>query len=184
MSFLRVSVGSVTVISPLELIRTKMQSEKQSYRELSAVIRSALHSQGWRSLWRGWGPTLLRDVPFSGQTLTAFTYFTFWSTWFINTRLKNTKTNVKLKVLNVNFNACFLNTNDIYTQIIYFKLLYMLSYVKKYKQCCPLIAKQKFGIRFFKILVFIENALNWSKVSANIFFNTSNKHCSFERSIH
>lgn len=72
MSFLRVSVGSATVISPLELIRTNMQSEKQSYRELSAVIRSALHSEGWRSLWRGWGPTLLRDVPFSGQTLTAF----------------------------------------------------------------------------------------------------------------
>uniref|UniRef100_A0A8C1MVR4 Mitochondrial glutathione transporter SLC25A40 n=2 Tax=Cyprinus carpio TaxID=7962 RepID=A0A8C1MVR4_CYPCA len=60
-------VGSVTVISPLELIRTKMQSEKQSYRELSAVIQSALHSEGWRSLWRGWGPTLLRDVPFSAM---------------------------------------------------------------------------------------------------------------------
>uniref|UniRef100_A0A8C1ZIA9 Mitochondrial glutathione transporter SLC25A40 n=1 Tax=Cyprinus carpio TaxID=7962 RepID=A0A8C1ZIA9_CYPCA len=60
-------VGSVTVISPLELIRTKMQSEKQSYRELSAVIKSALHSEGWRSLWRGWGPTLLRDVPFSAM---------------------------------------------------------------------------------------------------------------------
>lgn len=60
-------VGSATVISPLELIRTKMQAEKQSYRELSAVIRSALHSEGWRSLWRGWGPTLLRDVPFSAM---------------------------------------------------------------------------------------------------------------------
>uniref|UniRef100_A0A671M6P9 Mitochondrial glutathione transporter SLC25A40 n=1 Tax=Sinocyclocheilus anshuiensis TaxID=1608454 RepID=A0A671M6P9_9TELE len=60
-------VGSATVISPLELIRTKMQSEKQSYRELSAVIQSALHNQGWRSLWRGWGPTLLRDVPFSAM---------------------------------------------------------------------------------------------------------------------
>ncbi|KAK7146920.1 hypothetical protein R3I94_009684 [Phoxinus phoxinus] len=60
-------VGSATVISPLELIRTKMQAEKQSYRELSAVIRSSLHSEGWRSLWRGWGPTLLRDVPFSAM---------------------------------------------------------------------------------------------------------------------
>ncbi|XDV40765.1 hypothetical protein PO909_009773 [Leuciscus waleckii] len=60
-------VGSATVISPLELIRTKVQAEKQSYRELSAVIRSALHSEGWRSLWRGWGPTLLRDVPFSAM---------------------------------------------------------------------------------------------------------------------
>ncbi|XP_052473995.1 probable mitochondrial glutathione transporter SLC25A40 [Carassius gibelio] len=60
-------VGSATVISPLELVRTKMQSEKQSYQELSAVIRSALHNKGWRSLWRGWGPTLLRDVPFSAM---------------------------------------------------------------------------------------------------------------------
>lgn len=60
-------VGSVTVISPLELIRTKLQSEKQSYRELSACIRSAVEADGWRSLWRGWGPTLLRDVPFSAM---------------------------------------------------------------------------------------------------------------------
>lgn len=65
-----VSVGSVTVISPLELIRTKLQSEKQSYRQLSAVIRSSVHSEGLRSLWRGWGPTLLRDVPFSGDSYT------------------------------------------------------------------------------------------------------------------
>uniref|UniRef100_A0A4W4E869 Mitochondrial glutathione transporter SLC25A40 n=1 Tax=Electrophorus electricus TaxID=8005 RepID=A0A4W4E869_ELEEL len=47
-------VGSATLISPLELIRTKLQSERQSYRELSA-----------RRLLRGLGPTLLRDVPFS-----------------------------------------------------------------------------------------------------------------------
>uniref|UniRef100_A0A673N1M4 Solute carrier family 25 member 40 n=1 Tax=Sinocyclocheilus rhinocerous TaxID=307959 RepID=A0A673N1M4_9TELE len=67
-------VGSATVISPLELIRTKMQSEKQSYRELSAVIQSALHNQGWRSLWRGWGPTLLRDVPFSGYLAALHLY--------------------------------------------------------------------------------------------------------------
>ncbi|KAI7807151.1 probable mitochondrial glutathione transporter SLC25A40 isoform X1 [Triplophysa rosa] len=60
-------VGSVTVISPLELIRTKLQSEKQSYRQLSTVIRSSVHSEGLRSLWRGWGPMLLRDVPFSAM---------------------------------------------------------------------------------------------------------------------
>ncbi|XP_017308963.1 probable mitochondrial glutathione transporter SLC25A40 [Ictalurus punctatus] len=58
-------VGSATLISPLELIRTKLQSERQSYRELSAVIRSAVHNEGWLALWRGLGPTLLRDVPFS-----------------------------------------------------------------------------------------------------------------------
>ncbi|XP_026780572.2 probable mitochondrial glutathione transporter SLC25A40 isoform X3 [Pangasianodon hypophthalmus] len=60
-------VGSATLISPLELIRTKLQSERQSYRELSAVIRSAVHTEGWLALWRGLGPTLLRDVPFSAM---------------------------------------------------------------------------------------------------------------------
>ncbi|KAF3691924.1 Solute carrier family 25 member 40 [Channa argus] len=58
-------VGSATVISPLELIRTKLQYQKQSYRELTDCIRSAVQNEGWLSLWRGLGPTLLRDVPFS-----------------------------------------------------------------------------------------------------------------------
>lgn len=62
-----VSVGSATVISPLELIRTKLQSQKQSYRELTDCIRSAVETEGWRSLWRGLGPTLFRDVPFSAM---------------------------------------------------------------------------------------------------------------------
>lgn len=60
-------VGSATVISPLELIRTKLQSQKQSYGELTGIIRSAVASEGWLSLWRGLGPTLLRDVPFSAM---------------------------------------------------------------------------------------------------------------------
>ncbi|XP_060937023.1 probable mitochondrial glutathione transporter SLC25A40 [Limanda limanda] len=60
-------LGSATVISPLELIRTKLQSEKQSYGELTRLIRSAVQTEGWLSLWRGLGPTLLRDVPFSAM---------------------------------------------------------------------------------------------------------------------
>ncbi|XP_061101736.1 probable mitochondrial glutathione transporter SLC25A40 [Conger conger] len=60
-------VGSTTVISPLELIRTKMQSQKLSYRELRVCVNTAVQSEGWLSLWRGWGPTLLRDVPFSAM---------------------------------------------------------------------------------------------------------------------
>ncbi|KAL0197849.1 hypothetical protein M9458_006389, partial [Cirrhinus mrigala] len=43
---------------PLELVRTKMH-------ELMVCIRSAVAQDGWLSLWRGWGPTVLRDVPFS-----------------------------------------------------------------------------------------------------------------------
>lgn len=60
-------VGSATVISPLELIRTQLQAQKQSYGELTELIRSAVHTEGWLSLWRGLGPTLLRDVPFSAM---------------------------------------------------------------------------------------------------------------------
>lgn len=62
-----VSAGSASVISPLELIRTKLQAEKQSYRQVTECIRSAVQAEGWRSLWRGFGPTLLRDVPFSAM---------------------------------------------------------------------------------------------------------------------
>uniref|UniRef100_A0AAY4BQN0 Mitochondrial glutathione transporter SLC25A39 n=1 Tax=Denticeps clupeoides TaxID=299321 RepID=A0AAY4BQN0_9TELE len=58
-------LGAVTVISPLELVRTKLQSRQLSYQELSVCMRSAVAQGGWRSLWRGWGPTVLRDVPFS-----------------------------------------------------------------------------------------------------------------------
>ncbi|XP_053183528.1 probable mitochondrial glutathione transporter SLC25A40 isoform X2 [Scomber japonicus] len=60
-------VGAATVISPLELIRTKLQSQKLSYRELTNCIRSAVETEGWQSLWRALGPTLLRDVPFSAM---------------------------------------------------------------------------------------------------------------------
>nr|XP_057904546.1 probable mitochondrial glutathione transporter SLC25A39 isoform X1 [Doryrhamphus excisus] len=58
-------LGAVTVISPLELIRTKMQSRRLTYGELRVCIRSAVAQDGLLSLWRGWGPTVLRDVPFS-----------------------------------------------------------------------------------------------------------------------
>ncbi|XP_068091626.1 mitochondrial glutathione transporter SLC25A40 [Hyperolius riggenbachi] len=58
-------LGSATLISPLELIRTKMQSRPLSYRELTLCIRSSVANEGWLSLWKGWGPTILRDVPFS-----------------------------------------------------------------------------------------------------------------------
>lgn len=58
--------ASVTVIAPLEMIRTKLQS-RQNYRflELYPIIRNAVRQGGIFSLWRGLSPMLLRDVPFS-----------------------------------------------------------------------------------------------------------------------
>lgn len=58
-------VFSATVISPLEMIRTKMQSKKLSYLEIGQAVKSLVRTRGLLSLYRGLGPTLLRDVPFS-----------------------------------------------------------------------------------------------------------------------
>ncbi|KIJ40185.1 hypothetical protein M422DRAFT_60619 [Sphaerobolus stellatus SS14] len=61
-----------SVVSPLELLRTNLQSTPISPlhpHTLPSVlkdIRSLVRSQGLLSLWRGLGPTLWRDVPFSG----------------------------------------------------------------------------------------------------------------------
>uniref|UniRef100_A0A8B9NYY4 Mitochondrial glutathione transporter SLC25A40 n=1 Tax=Apteryx owenii TaxID=8824 RepID=A0A8B9NYY4_APTOW len=57
--------GSVTVVSPLELIRTRMQSRQLSYKQLYTYISNEVARDGWLSLWRGWSSTVLRDVPFS-----------------------------------------------------------------------------------------------------------------------
>ncbi|XP_067863080.1 mitochondrial glutathione transporter SLC25A40-like isoform X2 [Heptranchias perlo] len=76
-------VGAVTVISPLELIRTKSQSRRLTYKELGTVFRIAVVQDGWLSLWRGWGPTVLRDVPFSESQSKLS------STWKIMARVVN-----------------------------------------------------------------------------------------------
>ncbi|XP_050072098.1 probable mitochondrial glutathione transporter SLC25A40 [Anopheles maculipalpis] len=65
-------VLAVTIVNPLELIRTKMQSEKLSYREVGQAFRSMLRVQGVFGLWKGFFPTILRDVPFSGIYWTTY----------------------------------------------------------------------------------------------------------------
>jgi len=61
-----------SVASPLELIRTNLQSTPPSpdnphtLRSVLTSVRALSRSQGLSSLWRGLGPTLWRDVPFSG----------------------------------------------------------------------------------------------------------------------
>lgn len=56
---------AVTVVNPLELIRTKMQSEKMSYREVGTAFKKMLNQHGPRGLFRGLFPTIMRDTPFS-----------------------------------------------------------------------------------------------------------------------
>lgn len=63
---------SATVISPLELFRTRLQAvsapgeRAPSVRSTLAHLRTEVAARGARTLWTGLGATLWRDVPFSG----------------------------------------------------------------------------------------------------------------------
>jgi len=58
-------VWAVTLVSPLELIRTKMQSQKMAFFQVKSCIRDLVKTRGIQGLWSGYTATLLRDVPFS-----------------------------------------------------------------------------------------------------------------------
>lgn len=67
-------VLAVTVVCPLELIRTKMQSQKLTYTQLNEAIKISIKQEGILSLWRGLPPTIYRDVPFSGIYWTSYEF--------------------------------------------------------------------------------------------------------------
>ncbi|RDD37285.1 Solute carrier family 25 member 40 [Trichoplax sp. H2] len=59
-------VTVVTAISPMELVRTKMQASKTAgYGELVRIVYQEAKISGVSTLWRGLGTTLMRDLPFS-----------------------------------------------------------------------------------------------------------------------
>jgi len=63
---------AVTVVNPLELIRTKMQSERMSYLEVGRAFRKMINQHGLRGLFKGLLPTIMRDAPFSSIYWTAY----------------------------------------------------------------------------------------------------------------
>ncbi|XP_044761714.1 solute carrier family 25 member 40-like [Coccinella septempunctata] len=74
-------IFSVTLVSPLELIRTKMQSQKLSYYEIGRALKMLIKQDGVGALWMGVIPTLCRDVPFSAIYWTNYETFKklFWT---------------------------------------------------------------------------------------------------------
>jgi len=67
-----------SVVSPLELIRTNLQSTPRlldtphTLRSVLDSLRGLVRANGVQHLWRGLGPTLWRDVPFSGFYWTSY----------------------------------------------------------------------------------------------------------------
>ncbi len=59
---------ATTVVSPLEMVRTKMQSRRMRWWQVREALRAAVSGRrGVANLWRGCWPTLMRDVPFSAM---------------------------------------------------------------------------------------------------------------------
>ncbi|WKY00877.1 hypothetical protein Q1695_015136 [Nippostrongylus brasiliensis] len=56
---------AVTIVSPLEMIRTKMQSEQLNYKDIGRALRVTTLTHGIPGFYLGLLPTLLRDIPFS-----------------------------------------------------------------------------------------------------------------------
>ncbi|KAL8717531.1 MAG: hypothetical protein Q9225_005238 [Loekoesia sp. 1 TL-2023] len=65
-------VAAASVISPIEMFRTRMQAAPSGtsgmgvFKDTLVGLRKLVQAQGYTSLWRGLTLTMWRDVPFSG----------------------------------------------------------------------------------------------------------------------
>jgi solute carrier family 25, member 39/40 len=63
-------VAAAIVVSPIEMLRTRMQAASGStrglFRETVLNLKDLVKAHGYTSLWRGLTLTMWRDVPFSG----------------------------------------------------------------------------------------------------------------------
>ena len=69
---------TTTLVSPIELVRTKSQAAHGRRESMRTMIEQEVRRGGVLSLWRGVGPTLMRDVPFSAIYWTSYEYSKLW----------------------------------------------------------------------------------------------------------
>uniref|UniRef100_A0A0B7AMB2 Mitochondrial glycine transporter n=1 Tax=Arion vulgaris TaxID=1028688 RepID=A0A0B7AMB2_9EUPU len=67
------TIVGITVL-PFTVLKTRYESGEFHYKSLSDGIRSTYAKEGFRALYSGLAPTLLRDVPFSGIYLMFYTH--------------------------------------------------------------------------------------------------------------
>ncbi|KAG9301486.1 hypothetical protein G9A89_008338 [Geosiphon pyriformis] len=87
---------AATTISPIELFRTRLQGPEGSngLRGVMSGVQSMVRANGISSLWRGLGPTLWRDVPFSAI---------YWSGYEFIKRNINNHGDFKLSEFEISF---------------------------------------------------------------------------------
>jgi len=66
----RTFAGSVMI--PFTVVKTRVESGSFQYRSVVTALTSIVSKEGLRGLTRGLGPTLARDVPFSGLYLAFY----------------------------------------------------------------------------------------------------------------
>jgi len=69
---------SGSVMIPFTVIKTRFESRAFNYSSTAHALSSILRTEGLRGLTRGLGPTLVRDVPFSGLYLMFYEQLKTW----------------------------------------------------------------------------------------------------------
>ncbi|CAH8602671.1 unnamed protein product [Schistosoma haematobium] len=78
-------IFAVMAVSPIELLRTKIQARKVLYRDITSLVVTTVKQDGLKSLWLGAGPTLLRDVPYS---MVFWLTYDYMKSGFINKQIR------------------------------------------------------------------------------------------------
>ncbi|VVC28677.1 Mitochondrial carrier protein,Mitochondrial carrier domain,Mitochondrial substrate/solute carrier [Cinara cedri] len=66
---------TVTILMPFTVLKTRIESGLYHYTNLANGLSNMYTFEGWKVMYRGWTPTILRDAPFSALYFMFFTQF-------------------------------------------------------------------------------------------------------------